>query len=189
MLMLVKYGNLDAQNTVGMGRNSGRAVIASGNTDNVLGLDGSATDVTANESVLTMGIENLFSNVWKYMDGLYGYQGYLYHKDLESMTSDPVNANELITTYDKIGTAYPTNASQSAIRDIAYDSSFDWMQFPITSGTPNPSGDDWWSINGFNCVVVGGSAWTGSSDGLFTFAVTNAVGAVLVSGGAVAIEF
>lgn len=78
ILMLVKYANMNLQSTVGLGWQSGSAVIANGKADTVLGLDGSKTSVSTNESVLTFGIENFYANEWKYLDGIYGYGGYLY---------------------------------------------------------------------------------------------------------------
>ena len=128
MLSIVKYANMDVQNTVGQGASTGSAVITSGGADSVLGLDGAAGDVsTTRLSVVTHGIENLYSNVWKYMDGLYEYNGNLYIKDVESMISDPANVSELQSTYDMIPTGVILSASNSAIRDIAFDSSYDWM--------------------------------------------------------------
>lgn len=189
MLMVTKYANLDVQNTVGRGRESGNATIASGNADNVLGLDGSATDISTNESCLTLGIENFFSNVWKYVDGLYSYGGTLYWKDVESMSGDPANYSELLSSYTPIATNVVASASNASISDIAFDSGFDWMQFPTATGSPSPTGDACWANTNFNCVVVGGGAWTGSSGGLFCFGVDGSVGCVSVGIGALGIEF
>lgn len=188
MLMLVKYGNLDAQNTVGAGRNSGRAVIASGNTDNVLGLDGSATDLTTNESVLTLGIENFYSNVFKFIDGLYAYNANIYIKDIEEIESDPANAEELQSTYSVAIEKIPESGVNANMKNIAYDEEYDWMLFPTEYGTPNPFGDKYIVNKNFNSVVVGGSAWLGAADGLFFFMVL-AVGSTGTGGGALAIEF
>ena len=188
-LMTVKYANLNVQTTVGYGRSDGNATIVSGGTENVLGVDGSATSVGTNESVLTLGIENFFSNVWKYLDGIYGYGGHLYIKDIESITSDPTSANELTSTYDMVSTAYPTNGSNTAISDIAFDSGYDWMQFPTAGGSPNPTGDAFWSNGNFSCVVAGGSVWDGSSCGLWSFSVLSSVGGVGANYGALGLEF
>lgn len=189
ILMLVKYANMNLQSTVGLGWHSGSSVIANGNADTVLGLDGSKTSVSTNESVLTFGIENFYANEWKYLDGLYGYGGYLYKKDVEDMTADPASASDLTGgTYEKINTAVIASASNSAISDISYDVTHPHLMFPTAVGSPNPSGDACWTNTNFNCVVAGGNFGIALSDGLFAFDVSNAVGYVGTGFGVCAIE-
>lgn len=189
ILMLVKYANMNLQSTVGLGWQSGSSVIANGNADTVLGLDGSKTSVSTNESVLTFGIENFYANEWKYLDGIYGYGGYLYKKDVEDMTADPASASELTGgTYEKINTAVIASASNSAISDISYDITHPHLMFSTAVGSPNPSGDACWANTNFNCVIAGGNLIIGLSGGLFTFIVNAAVGYVDSALGVCAIE-
>ena len=189
ILMLVKYANMNLQSTVGLGYHRGSAVIANGNADTVLGLDGSKTSVSENESVLTFGIENFYANEWKYLDGLFGYGGYLYKKDVEDMTADPTSASELTGgTYEKINTAVIASAGGSAISDISYDTTHPHLMFPTAVGSPNPSGDVCWVNTNFNCVFAGGSFGDGLSAGLFTFTVNYAVGFANAYAGVCAIE-
>ena len=189
ILMLVKYANMNLQSTVGLGYQNGSSVIANGNADTVLGLDGSKTGVTTNESVLTFGIENFYANAWKFLDGLFGYGGYLYKKDVEDMTSDPTSASDLTGgTYEKINTAVIASAINSAISDISCDRTYPHVMFPTAVGSPTPSGDVCWSSTNFNCVSAGGNFYYGLSAGLFAFAVVNAVGLAHASLGVCAIE-
>ena len=60
MLMLVKYATTDVQAVVANGHSTREQISATGGTDNVKGLDGSATAVTAHESTLALGIEGFF---------------------------------------------------------------------------------------------------------------------------------
>ena len=189
ILMLVKYANMNLQSTVGLGYHRGSSVIANGNADTVLGLDGSKTGVTTNESVLTFGIENFYANEWKFLDGLFGYGGYLYKKGVEDMTSDPTSASDLTGgTYEKINTAVIASANNSAISDISFDSTYPHVMFPTAVGSPNPSGDACWSNTNFNCVIAGGDFSFGLSDGLFAFYVNVAVGVAGSAAGVCAIE-
>lgn len=189
ILMLVKYANMNLQSTVGLGWQSGSAVIANGNADTVLGLDGSKTSVSTNESVLTFGIENFYANEWKYLDGLYGYGGYLYKKDVEDMTADPASASELTGgTYEKINTAVVASANNSAISDISFDITHPHLMFPTAVGSPNPFGDACWTSANFHCVIAGGNFSYSLSDGLFAFHVNGAVGGVSTGIGVCAIE-
>lgn len=173
ILMLVKYANMNLQSTVGLGYQSSSS---NGGADTVLGLDGSKTSISTNESVLTFGIENFYANEWKYLDGLYGYGGYLYKKDVEDMTADPTSASELTGgTYEKINTAVIASANGSAISDISYDTTHPHLMFPTAVGSPNPSGDACWANTNLNCVYAGGFGHE-EYGGLFAFDASAAVG-------------
>ena len=187
ILMLVKYANMDSQATVGMGYNSGNTVYASGNADNVKGLDGSATSLTANEAVLTLGIENFYGNYWKFIDGMNTYGGYVYITDVEKVSKEPTSTSDL-STYIKLFTTYPTNMSSSVISDISFDSAAPHLMFTTATGTSNGCNDNAWRTGGLNLVVLGGDAWAGSSDGLFAFVCSNAVSFSNVNCSSVAVD-
>ena len=192
MLMLVKYANTDIQSTVSAGRCAGNAVIASGNADEILGLDGYNGSIsTTTNAAKTFGIENFFGNVWKYIDGLYGYGGHLYTRDVEDMTKDPSSTTDLTNDYTKVETALSTSGSDTVITNIAYDSTYPYMQFPTVTGTSGTtySCDNYSYAGGLDCVVVSGNAWSGSSDGLFCVSVDVAVGIPDVSLGGLAIGY
>ena len=188
MLMLVKYANMDLQATVGSGWNSGNTTHTTGGADGVLGVDGSATAKTANEAVLTMGIESFYGDMWKFMDGMYTSNYNVYVKDVMSMTADPASTSDL-STYTKLATSVVSGANNSAIKTLAYDTTYDYMIFPTSVGSPTPSNDCCWSAAGLDTVCLGGDAWLGGSDGLFTFVSNNAVGFSDVNIGALAVEF
>ena len=190
MLMLVKYANTDMQATVSAGWNSGNASRVSGNADNVKGLDGSATLVTANEGALTFGIENLYGNVWKYVDGCFSYDYYLYIKDVEDMTTDPTSLADLQASYTKIDTISRSGGSNTAITSIANDNIYDWFMFPSNATNSSSTivcNDNFWSAGGLRLLIVGSSAWAGSADGLFCFNSYGAVGYSNVDRGAVGV--
>ena len=189
ILMLVKYANMDSQAAVGYGYGSGNTVYPSGNADNVKGLDGSATSLTANEAVLTLGIENFYGNYWKFIDGMNTYGGYVYITDVEKVSKEPTSTSDL-STYTKLSTTYPTNMGDSVIADISYDSAAPHLMYATATGTSNGCNDNAWSTGNLNLnlVVVGGSAWNGSSAGLFSFSCSNSVGVVDVNFSSVAVD-
>lgn len=163
ILMLVKYANMSLKSTVGFTS----SIIGSGDTDTVLGLDGSNAGVAVSGGVLTFGIENFYANVSKYIDGFYIYNGYLYKKDVEDMTSDPKSTSDLVGgTYEKINTALITKTNNSAISDISFDNTYPHLMFPTAVGSPNPSGDACWTKveNSIFCVILGGNNY-----GVFNF--------------------
>ena len=189
ILMLVKYANMNIQSTVGLGYSGGSSPIANGNADTVLGLDGSKTDITTEESVLTFGIENFYANIWKYLDGIYGYGGYLYKKDVEDITSDPTSVSDLTGgTYEKINTATVASANWDAISDISFDSTYPHLMFPTAVGSPNPSGDTCLADTIFSPILVGAGWGNELRAGLFTFASLNGMGYSGSAHGVCAIE-
>ena len=183
ILALVKYANMDVQASVANGYSSGSSVYANGNADNVLGLDGSNTSVGSNEASLCMGIENLYGNIWKFIDGAYSNNLDFYLGDILNITADPTNVAGL-ATYTKLATKV-ASGSGSAIKTISYDTSAPYCIYPTSVGSPCPSGDSMYSNTSFNCCAVGGSSWDGSLVGLFAFLVNNAVGISNVYFGAV----
>ena len=187
ILMLVKYANMNSQATVGYGYAEGSHTYNAGNADNVLGLDGSASGLGVNNAVLAMGIENFWGNVWKYIDGMYGYNGNIYIKDVESVSQDPTSVADL-STYTKLNDVYPTNLSKSLVGDISYNTDYDYLMYPTAAGNL-PCDDVAWSASTLNLVIVGGSAWDGSGDGLFAFAVNNSVGVSAVNCGGLGLDF
>ena len=191
ILMIIKYSNLDVQNVVGRGKYTGNSTIQSGGADNVLGIDGSPTSITVNESCLTFGIENFFSNIFKYVDGIFLHNLVLYWRDVESMSSDPSDYSELISFYTPVATnTITTSSGNGNVSDIAFDSGFDWMQFPISSSSSNPTGDTWWIQNNMlACCCMGGDAWENLACGLFCFAADSSVGFTSIGIGTMGIEF
>lgn len=174
ILALVKYANMDVQTSVAYGYSSGSSVRANGNADNVLGLDGSNTSVDSNEASLCMGIENLYGNIWKLIDGAYSYDLDFYLGDILNITANPTDVAGL-ATYTKLATKI-ASGNNSAIKTISYDTSAPYCIYPTSVGSPSPSDDSIYSNTSFNCCIVGGSSWYGSVAGLFAISVSNAAG-------------
>ena len=187
MLMLVKYATTDVQAIVANGYSAGNHVWATGSADNVKGMDGSATAVTANESALALGIEDFWGNVWSYIDGAVCYAGKTYFKDVDTIQTDPT-VNDL-TSWTATTSTYPNGGSATLITAIANDADYDWLFTPSadTNATTQTTNDNFWSAYGLQAPLVGSSAWGGSSCGLFAFTCNLAVGVVNVDYGFCAI--
>lgn len=178
MLMLVKYATTDVQAIVANGYSAGSHVWATGGADNIKGMDGSATAVTANENSLALGIEDFWGNVWSYIDGAVGYAGKTYFKDVDTIQTDPT-VNDL-ASWTPTTSTYPNGGNQKLITAIANDADYDWFFAPSsdTNATTQTVNDTFWSAYGLQAPVVGGNAWCGSRCGLFVFGCDDAVGDV-----------
>lgn len=187
ILMLVKYANMNAQATVGYGYAEGSRTYPAGNADSVLGLDGSASGLGVNNAVLAMGIENFWGNALKFLDGMYGYNGNIYIKDVETVSKNPTTVAEL-SEYTQVTTTIPTNFSNTQIGDIAFDTTEDILMFP-TAGGSLPCDDRCWTGSPLTELAVGGYAWNASSPGLFTFVVSGSINFSSVTFGALGLDF
>ena len=179
MLMLVKYATTDVQAIVASGNSTGRRNYTTGGADNVKGMDGSATAVTANESALALGIEDFWGNVWSYIDGAVCYAGKVYFKDVETIQTDPT-VNDLASWTPTTSTYPKSNNDEPLITAIANDADYDWLFTPSadTNATTQTVNDKFTSAYGLQVPFVGGGAWVGSRCGLFAFACEIAVGVV-----------
>lgn len=186
MLMLVKYATTDVQAVVAWGNSSSNSLMSTGGADNVKGMDGSATAVTANKNSLSLGIEDFWGNVWTYIDGAVCYAGKTYFKDVDTIQTDPT-VNDL-ASWTPTTSTYP-NGSGTLITAIANDADYDWLFIPSsdTNATTQTVNDNFWSAYGLQAPVVGGSLWDSSRCGLFAFLCDHAVGFVDVDCGFCAI--
>lgn len=171
MLLLVKYGTLDVQSVIN-GRSTS-SVLANGNADNVLGLDGSATNVVASESCLCLGIENFYGNAWKFLDGMFLYQYYVYLGDITTISADPKSYNDL-STYTKLTNKIHT--SNASVTNLCYDKLFPYCMYNVSGSESYLTNDYQYTGGGFQCALFGGSFLNGSSDGLFGANFSGGVG-------------
>ena len=135
MLGLVKYGTLNWKTFIGYGNcrsaTSSSGVLSTGGADSIKTLDGgSTTDQT--HAVLSFGIENLWGNTWKSIEGICQAGGYLYiNTDIENLTSWPDSS---MTGWTKCGQAMDTAGNYTNyIADIAYSSDFPWAMWKTSS--------------------------------------------------------
>ena len=126
MLSLVKYADLDYQSCLGPGWISGNNIqISAGDT--ILGDDGYIN--LSNSSIKVMGITDFYGNAWKYIDGMFQYDRYIFiNDDLDNLIEWPTLDTWNALGYKKSDVRL-SNAS-GFISDISYDS-----QFPFTTYT------------------------------------------------------
>ena len=190
MLMLVKYANTDVQSIVSYGWGSGNTTHTTGSADNVLGLDGSSGSVGDNTGALTFGIESFYGDCWKYIDGCFLYDNVIYLKDVEDVTSDPTSLADLQASYTQVATPVQSGGSSSPITSIANDTTYDWLFHPSNASGSSKTivcNDNFWSNTGLRLLGLGGSAWDGSTDGIFCWYSDDAVGISSVSDGGLAV--
>ena len=179
MLFLVEYADWNSQAVVGQGYISGSAAINCGGTDSMMYHTGRPVGTDGNTSTQYRGIEDLWGNLWQWVDGInfYGTQAY-YCLDRANFGDDK-NAG-----YTQLG--YSCCAGDAAFpKSHGLDQNAPWLFLPTTSGGSNSTyiPDGWWTSTGWNGFMVGGSHSHGSSAGLVARAADSAPSAVYATFG------
>ncbi len=164
LLYLVEYADYNSQLKLGAGYTnaSHTGPIASGGCD-ILGMHSGSADGSDNSSIIYRGVENIFGNVFQFIDGINikDHQTYIcYNKN--QYESDKFNE-----CYQPIG--YANAATEGYISKIGYDSDNPLVALPIeTLENENTHvGDIYWPKKG-NMIVVGSGGYdNGTNAGLY----------------------
>ena len=152
-----------------------RAVSYSGGCDTVLGLDGEITGgTTGRNSVLTLGIENLYANCWKLLGNAFRIDEdiYINPKPLTA-AAWPSDVNDAVAK----GWLKVANVpdKEGYIKTLAYNSSYPLISTPATVGgdSSRPVGDYFYrnNDNTLKILLAGGSLGDGLACGSFCVVV------------------
>ena len=158
MLFAVEYG-FNSQIAVGQGVVSASAATYAGQTT---GNITSGTQDNKTTPVNWRGIENLWGNIWDWIDGLNVNERIPYFCNTYTFVDDTS------TGYTQISFSLP---SSNYITAFGYDSTNDWVLLPSeSSSTANPTGpigDYVYSYSGWRVALLGGRWSDDSNAGTF----------------------
>ena len=161
LLYIVEFAHLNTQSKIGAGITSGGAALTIGETDILTyhtgRVDGTADNVSA---VQYRWIENLWGNVWNWVDGILIQDGLVY------ICNDRANyASSITSDYESTGLYTPTNSNWHKT-DQDYN---DCYLIPLTTGSSDSTYtcDYYYYGTGLRGLSVGGSYGDGSDAGLF----------------------
>lgn len=170
LLYIVEFAHLNTQSKIGAGITSGGAALTIGETDILTyhtgRVDGTADNVSA---VQYRWIENLWGNVWNWVDGILIQDGLVY------ICNDRANyASSITSDYESTGLYTPT-AQGWHKTDQDYN---DCYLIPLTTGSSDSTYTcDYYYYNaGLRGLHVGGRSGSGSDAGLFYWYGSNAPG-------------
>ncbi|MDO4565868.1 MAG: hypothetical protein Q4B42_00905 [Oscillospiraceae bacterium] len=172
MLYLVEYADWNSQTAIGRGYVDASAAINNGGTDGMAYHTGRAAGTDGLTAVQYRGIENLWGNVWDFVDGINFNGATPYFCLIPSRFADDTSTNYTGLSYNALATAgnvaYPTRQG--------VDASNSWLNLPTTGGGSDASyiPDGWWSNTGWRILLVGGYWSYASSAGLFARNASNA---------------
>ena len=163
MLFGVEFG-FNSQVAVGMGNVGTSATLYPGvTTGNTTSGDTSGQSTAVN----WRGIENLWGNIWNWIDGLNIISYVPYFCKNYSFVDDVTSTQD--ANYEQIGFSVPTSSGTFPTR-FGYDVNHSWVILPIaTSSTENaggPIGDKYWVTSGSRVADLGGYWSNGTNAGL-----------------------
>ena len=150
ILYLVEYADYNSQNTLGYGCCNG-SQLNSGGCDS-LGMKSGCINNDKAHAVIYRGVENIFGNIYQWLDGINIYNYYSYVcKDRNQYGSGKTSS-----PYIKLG--YQDASSSGYIKTMGYDSNYPAVQRASATGGSDSTycPDYFYSSTGSRVVSVGG---------------------------------
>lgn len=157
----------------------------SGNADATINEKGGVrtTETSANKVAISYrGIENFFSNIWKFVNGISFWGDGQMQGGEPYICSDFAYAeNKKDGNYTAVGFYLPVTGGY--IKNFGYSEEFDWLFIPSKVGGHSAmtvAGDYTWlteNLKGFRIALLGGRWYGGSYAGAFCWGCGNGVGA------------
>ena len=164
LLYLVEYANWNTQVKVGRGYcDSNSSAISAGGTDSMVYHTGRASGTDGKTAVQYRHIENLWGNVFQWVDGV-NFTGAIVY----ACTDPSKYADDTLTEYTNIGTRAASNGYISA---LGISTTAPWAIYPTAVGGSETTyvPDYSWTSAGWLVLFVGGYWGSGSDAGLFCF--------------------
>ncbi len=170
LLYLVEYADYNSQEVLGLGNTNNSGALASGGC-NDLGMKSGSIINDGKHSMIYRGIEDIFGNVWQYVDGINikDNQAYINYNP-STYAVDTFDGD-----YQKLG--YINAKLDGYSVSLGYDSSHSIIAFPTSVGGDENShmSDYYWQATGNRIAFVGGHYTNALNAGLWSwyFSVTS----------------
>lgn len=170
-LYIIEFADWNSQGTIGAGITEATALQPNGGTDPMVYHTGRADGVDSQSAVQYRGIENLWGNVWEFVDGLISNSSTAY------ICTDPSAFSDTVTgAYTDAGVTLPV--VYAYLRSLTTSNTFPWVLLPAaTGGSATTYIPDYSYISsGSHPLFVSGVLSEGQLAGLFYFNANNAIG-------------
>ena len=162
-LFYVEFATLDSQSIMRGYVDGNTSALASGTTDSVTSKSGSPTSNTTGQYAMKYrGIENLWGNIFQFVDGINIKDNQAY------ISKNPSNYASDVFDGDYVSLSYVNSNTNNYVIEMGYDSAHPYANFPITVGTYANSiyKDYYYQALGNRIALVGGAWDYGSFAGL-----------------------
>jgi hypothetical protein len=182
MLILVEFANNNVQDaTVGIApgytNSANTGTKKTGTCEGVYRLTGRPSGTADKVGVIWRGIEDLWGNIWEWVDGVNWNDGVYSICNDPSAYIDNVNSSSN-ASYSELTSRGVTNWSSSYITQESYEEGeFDWVMLPTEAGGGNSSTyycDACWSSTGWRVFERGGGWGSDARCGLFAAILSDA---------------
>ena len=158
MLYIVEYADYNSQNKLGKGNSNNTTVLASGGCDN-LGMKSGCLINDGRHSVIYRGIEDIYGNIWQFIDGLNIKDRIAY----VSYNSSDYAIDKFDGSYKQVGYTLP--ATDGWTKELGYDNSNPLIGLTtVVGGSESTYITDIYLQSEGNNIAIFGSRW---SDGAF----------------------
>lgn len=186
LLFMIEYGTLNSQNAIGLGvvnkTDDGSTNISeiTGATSSLGNTSGMANGTNGLVSVSYRGVENLWGNIWKFVEGLTLWGDGTLRGGQPYICDDYSFVENTKTGYT--AAKFTVSNASGYISAFGYDPDFDWLFLPsecIHSDSNYPVGDYagmTQNLNGYDISLLGAYWSTGVRAGAFYWNLANVTG-------------
>ena len=150
-----------------------------GKTLDLTSSSGQSVGRSGRQSITYRGVEDIFGNVYEWIDGTL-------INDRQAYTcNDPSKySNSLTSDYKEIG--YTNHETDGYVSQMGFDENYPHVEFPVKTGAGSSTGycDNYYQNTGLRAPRVGGFWTSGATSGFFLWSLTHAPSNVNVNNGA-----
>ncbi|MDD4048129.1 MAG: hypothetical protein PHI90_04785 [Clostridia bacterium] len=172
LLYLVEYANTNCQAMIGKGVSNGGSCVATGGCDDLNGVSNIASEF--NDPVNYRGIENIWGNVYSWIDGVN-----IKNDERQPYIADHDYVSQEVTG-DYIATEVILPEENGYFKEIAYSETADWLIMPSSVGSELSYIPDYFNCywpNENNKLVLACGSWLENDHaGLFHWCVNTSGG-------------
>ncbi len=165
MLYLVEYADYDSQEVLGLGNTNNTEIIKMGEC-NHLGMKSGTLNNDGKHSVIYRGIEDIFGNVWQYIDGINVEE----HQVFLNYNPSTYQVDKFDGDYQKLG--YVNALNNGYELQLGYDRNHSLVAFSISTSNNETSSisDYYWQSSGNRTAILGAAYVNKNNAGMWSFA-------------------
>lgn len=162
LLYIVEYADYNSQNKLGRGNISNTVALTSGGCDS-LGMKSGCLVNDSKHSVIYRGIEDIYGNIWQFIDGL----NIKDHIAYVSYNSSDYAVDKFDGSYKQVG--YTTPNTSGWVKELGYDNNNPLIGLAAVIGGSESTyvTDYYWQNSGNRIALFGGPWGNGTSCGFW----------------------
>lgn len=162
LLYIVEYADYNSQNKLGKGNISNTVALTSGGCDS-LGMKSGCLVNDSKHSVIYRGIEDIYGNIWQFIDGL----NIKDHIAYVSYNSSDYAVDKFDGSYKPVG--YTTSNTNGWVKELGYDNNNPLIGLAAVIGGSESTyvTDYYWQNSGNRIALFGGNGGSGTYCGFW----------------------